>query len=97
MTAEKFQAELRYQSGRHWPKGYRRPVLHDQDGKRWAWNNRQQRYLQIDLAPPQPPMYRNSVTMCRNRNERRKAFGYTDTYSIRERGWPYAVRNGKPD
>jgi hypothetical protein len=32
---------------------------------------------------------RNSVTMSRNRNIRRKSFGYLDyRYSVRDRGWP---------
>ena len=40
-------------------------------------------------------MFRNSATMARNRNARRKSFGFTDTYSMRERGWPTAYR--RPD
>lgn len=35
----------------------------------------------------------NSRTMSLNRNARRKSFGYRDTYSMRERGWPTAYRN----
>jgi hypothetical protein len=39
--------------------------------------------------------FQNSKTMATNRNIRRKSFGYRDTYSMRERGWPTSER--RPD
>lgn len=30
--------------------------------------------------------------MSMNRNLRRRSFGYSDVYSLRDRGWPYANR-----
>lgn len=46
-------------------------------------------------ATEHPETFYNSRTMATNRNARRKSFGYRDTYSMRERGWPTAYR--KPD
>jgi hypothetical protein len=40
-----------------------------------------------------PSTFYNSRTMAINRNARRKSFGYRDTFSMRERGWPTAYRN----
>ncbi len=34
------------------------------------------------------PMARHSVTLATNRNAKRASYGYTDLYSIRDRGWP---------
>ena len=44
---------------------------------------------------PEPQMYRKSAAQCRTRNEKRKSYGYKDTYSMRERGWPTDYR--RPD
>lgn len=43
------------------------------------------------FSPPDPEYGgypRNSHTMATNRNQRRRSFGFTDTYSVRERDWP---------
>ncbi len=40
-----------------------------------------------------PETFYNSRTIATNRNARRKSFGYRDTFSMRERGWPTAYRN----
>lgn len=46
------------------------------------------------LPPPEPKWHpgHRSARMSMNRNTRRKSFGYRDTYSLRDRGWPYANR-----
>lgn len=45
---------------------------------------------------PNAGMFRNSATMSRNRNARRKSFGASDyRYSLADRGWPTAYR--RPD
>lgn len=44
---------------------------------------------------PQKPKWHpghRSNRMSVNRNARRKSFGYRDTYSLRDRGWPTANR-----
>lgn len=37
--------------------------------------------------------FKKSAAQCRTRNDKRKSYGYKDTYSMRERGWPTAIRN----
>lgn len=39
--------------------------------------------------------FKTSAGMATGRNRRRKSYGYKDTYSMRERGWPTAIR--RPD
>lgn len=39
--------------------------------------------------------FKTSAGMATGRNRRRKSYGYRDTYSMRERGWPTALR--RPD
>ncbi len=39
--------------------------------------------------------FKTSAGMATGRNRRRKSYGYRDTYSMRERGWPTAER--RPD
>ena len=56
-------------------------------------NGRKFTFSDPEVHPPS--MYQNSKTMATNRNQRRKSFGYRDTYSMRERGWATAYR--KPD
>lgn len=53
------------------------------------WYVKNGRRYNFSIAEPEPSGYpRNSHTMATNRNQRRKSFGYTDTYSVRERDWP---------
>lgn len=53
------------------------------------WYIKQGRKYTFSLAEPEHGGYpRNSHTMATNRNQRRKSFGFTDTYSVRERNWP---------
>jgi len=44
--------------------------------------------------PSQPNWHlgHRSSRMSMNRNNRRKSFGYSDTYSLRDRGWPLVNR-----
>lgn len=85
MTKEEFESAKR--AVRYRERGTRvRDLIYD--GQRWKFIASQGYWAQVTLAAPEPQMYRNSATMCRNRNDRRKAMGYTDTYSMRERGWP---------
>lgn len=60
-------------------------------GVNWFIKNRR-KYTFSDPVEPSPAMFQNSKTMATNRNQRRKSFGYRDTYSMRERGWPTAYR-----
>lgn len=53
------------------------------------------KYTFSDPQTSSRPPFQNSRTMATNRNIRRKSFGYRDTYSMRERGWPTAYR--RPD
>lgn len=57
-----------------------------------GWKYYLNRYGQrVDVTPrdTKKAAGRNSVTMSRNRNLRRKAFGYPDyRYSVKDRGWP---------
>lgn len=53
------------------------------------WYIKQGRKYTFSLAEPELGGYpRNSHTMATNRNQRRKSFGFNDTYSVRERDWP---------
>lgn len=55
-----------------------------------------EREMAIRNFKRQPQMFHNSVTMSRNRNIRRKSFGYPDyRYSLRDRGWPTGQRRRK--
>jgi hypothetical protein len=56
------------------------------DGKIWTNVSRK-----VDNRVP----FTNSKTMSMNRNKRRQGFGYKDTYSMRERGWPTGQRSSK--
>ncbi len=60
------------------------------DGKKYT-------FIAPDRKAPTPSgVFQNSATMSRNRNIRRKSFGYPDhNYSMRSRGWPTAIR--RPD
>jgi hypothetical protein len=53
------------------------------------------KYTFSDPAVSSRVPFQNSKTMATNRNARRKSFGYRDTYSMRERGWPTSER--RPD
>jgi len=78
-------------------RGERVAGLIGPDGKRWKFVASRGYWAQVTFPDkPSSPMFRNSKTMCRNRNDRRKSFGYTDAYSMRERGWPYRLHKGKP-
>jgi hypothetical protein len=46
-------------------------------------------------STPNVADFRTSAGMATGRNRRRKSYGYRDTYSMRERGWPTAIR--RPD
>lgn len=53
------------------------------------WYIKQGRKYTFSLAEPDYGGYpQKSHTLATNRNQRRKSFGYTDTYSVRERDWP---------
>lgn len=63
-------------------------------GVNWYIKDRK-KYTFSDPEVSGRPPFQNSRTMATNRNLRRKSFGYRDTYSMRERGWPTAYR--RPD
>ena len=53
------------------------------------WYIKQGRKYTFSLAEPEHGGYpRKSHTLATNRNQRRKSFGFNDTYSVRERDWP---------
>lgn len=53
------------------------------------WYIKDGRRYTFSMAEPDYGGYpRKSHTLATNRNQRRKSFGYRDTYSVRERDWP---------
>jgi hypothetical protein len=63
-------------------------------GVNW-YIKRGQKYTFSEPETSSRPPFQNSNTMATNRNVRRKSFGYRDSYSMRERGWPTSER--RPD
>jgi hypothetical protein len=59
------------------------------------WYIKNGRRYTFDRGTVPPETFYNSRTIATNRNVRRKSFGYPNTFSMRERGWPTAYR--KPD
>lgn len=58
------------------------------------WYIKDGRKYTFSMAEPDYGGYpRKSHTLATNRNLRRKAFGYRDVYSTRERDWPSGGRN----
>lgn len=75
---------------REWKLRYQKPTnQREAQALGVNWYIKQGRKYTFSLAEPEHGGYpRNSHTMATNRNQRRKSFGYTDTYSVRERDWP---------
>lgn len=92
----RFEADKARHGDPHRPRGSRPPVLHSPDGKRWQFSQRHGQWLNISVASSAPGTYQNSVSMSRNRNLRGRSFGRKDNFSLRDRGWPWALRHGKP-
>lgn len=65
-------------------------------GTNWYLKQGSKVYLNPQVNNRMP--FQNSVTMSRNRNIRRKSFGYPDhAYSMRDRGWPTGQRRRKAE
>jgi hypothetical protein len=62
-------------------------------GVNYFIQNGRKQMINVTVGDGEPGMFFNSRTMATNRNARRKSFGYPDTFSMRERGWPTAYRN----
>ena len=69
------------------PKHFRVPMLVGPDGQRWKWVASRRYWAAVTIGKSEQ-MFTKSKTMCFNQNQRRKSFGYTDVYSMRDRGWP---------
>lgn len=69
---------------------YRKPTSPEEArmlGVDWYVKDHRRWPVQRDYAAS-APMARHSVTLAANRNAKRQSYGYTDVYSIRDRGWP---------
>lgn len=58
------------------------------------WYMKDRRKYRVSQVDDPPSSFQNSATLATNRNRRRKAMGYRDVYSTRERNWPTPSRAG---
>ena len=75
---------------RHWRLLHQKPTSpREARGLGVNWYIKNGRRYTFSIAEPDYGGYpRKSHTLATNRNQRRKSFGYRDTYSVRERDWP---------